>query len=61
MRIELAGGLDLGETFPRQQVAEGAVHEADALLELRLLMLGHRLERTLEVVEDAEYEVVDDK
>ena len=35
--------------------------EANALLELRLLMLLGRCERTLEVVEEGEYEVVDEE
>ena len=51
MRVERALGRDLGEPFLRERVGERAVDEPDALLELRLLVLGGRLERALEVVE----------
>ena len=44
-------GRDLGEPFLRERVRERAVHEADTVLELRLLVRGRELERTLEVVE----------
>ena len=35
--------------------------EADAVLELRLLVRARGLERALEVVEEGEYEVVDEE
>ena len=46
-----AVGLDLDEALARERVGERAVDEPDALLELRLLVLGRGLERPLEVVE----------
>ena len=52
VRIELAFRLDLGEPFLRQQVGEGAMHEPDAVLELRLFVIRRRLERAPEIVED---------
>ena len=51
VRVEGALGLDLGETVPLEQRRERAMDELDALLELRLLVGGRRLERPLEVVE----------
>ena len=47
-------GLDLGEALRRERVGERAVDEADAVLELRLLVLRGGLERPLEVVEDGQ-------
>ena len=47
-------GLDLLEPLAAEQVGERPVHERDALLELRLLVLLGRLERPLEVVQDRE-------
>src|SRR6185437_6616691 len=40
VRIELALGRDLGEPFLRECVRKRAVHEADAILELRLIGVG---------------------
>ena len=51
VRVEDAVGLDLGEPLARERVRELAVHEPDALLELRLLVLLGGRERPLEVVE----------
>ncbi len=44
-------GGDLGEPLAGERVGERAVHEPDALLELRLLVVHGGLERALEVVE----------
>jgi hypothetical protein len=51
VRVEDAVRLDLGEPLARERVRELAVHEPDALLELRLLVLLGRSKRPLEVVE----------
>jgi hypothetical protein len=51
VRVEAAVRLDLLEPLPLQQVGQRPVHERDALLELRLLVLLGRLERPLEVVD----------
>ena len=51
VRVELPVGRDLRESLLRERVGERAVHQADAVLELRLLVLGRGLERALEVVE----------
>jgi len=37
------------------------MHEPDAVLELRRFMLLRGLERAAEVVEDADYEVIDEE
>ena len=59
--IERALGRDLRETFLREQVGERPVDEAHALLELRALVLLGGLERAPEVVEEADYEVIDEE
>ena len=51
VRVEGALGRDLLEALLAQRVRERAVHEANALLELRLLVLVRGHERPLEVVE----------
>ena len=51
VRIELPVRLDLLEPLVPERVAKLPVHELDAFLELRLLVLGRRDERTLEIVE----------
>ena len=51
VRVERALGLDLGEAVPLDEAEQRAVDEPDALLQLRLLVLGGGLERPLEVVE----------
>ena len=45
--VELAIGLDLGEALPLERGRELTVHQPHALLELELLVLLRRLERTL--------------
>jgi len=54
VRVEGPVDLDLGQTLTLERAREGPVDEADALLELRLLVLAGSLERTLEVVQDRE-------
>ena len=51
VRVEPAVRLDLGEALALERGGELAVHEPDALLELRLLVLLGRAKRALEVVE----------
>src|SRR4051812_30254543 len=51
VRVELAVRLDLAQPFTCEQRRERPVDEADALFELRLLVLACGLERTLEIVE----------
>ena len=51
VRVEGALGLDLREPVPLDEAEQRAVDEPDALLELRLLVLGGSLERPLQVVE----------
>ena len=60
MRVEPPLGGDLGEPLLRERVGERAVDEPDAVLETRLLVRRRELERPLEVVEDADYEVIDE-
>ena len=52
--VELALGLDLGQALARQRLGQGAMHEPNAVLELRLLVLLGSAERPLEVVEDGQ-------
>ena len=52
VRIELAVGVDLRESFLREQVGKRTVHEADAFLELRFLVLFRGVQRPAEIVED---------
>ena len=52
VRIELPVSLDRGDAVPLEQRRERAMDEADALLELRLLVLFRCGECPLEVVED---------
>ena len=52
--VELALGLDLGQALARQRLGQGAMHEPNAVLELRLLVLLCSAERPLEVVEDGQ-------
>src|SRR5207249_10340907 len=52
MRIELAVRLDLREALLRKHVRQRAMHEPDAVLELRLLVIRRRFERAPEIVED---------
>src|SRR5882762_4328239 len=52
MRIELAVGLDLGQSLPLQHISKRAMHKPHAVLELRLLVTSRRLERAAEIVED---------
>ena len=60
MRVEDAFDRDFDEPLPGEGVGERAVDQADAVLQRGRLVLGCSLERTLQVVEDAEYEVVDE-
>ncbi len=52
--VELALGLDLGQALARQRLGQGAVHEPNAVLQLRLLVLLGSAERPLQVVEDGQ-------
>ena len=61
VRVEPPVRLDLDETLLGQRLLELTVDESHAVLELRLFMLGGRLERALEVVEEADYEVIDEE
>src|SRR6266550_6377932 len=52
MGIELALGLDLGQSLLREQVGQGTMDEPHPVLDLALLMLRSSLERAPEIVED---------
>ena len=51
VRVEAAVRLDLRETLARQSIAQGPLHQTNALFELRLLVLFRGRERALEIVE----------
>src|SRR5207248_8262388 len=51
VRVERPVGVDLGETLAIERRLELAVHQPNALFELRLLVLLGRGQRPLEVVE----------
>ena len=61
VRVELPVRLDLHEPLTGERLDELAVDEPNAFLQLRLLVLRSRLERALEVVEEADYEVIDEE
>ena len=61
VRIELPLGGDLLETLLTEDGGKGARDERNALLELRLLVGVRRLERAREVVEEGDYEVIDEE
>ena len=52
MGIELALGLDLGQSLLRKQIGQGTMDEPDTVLDLPLFMLRSSLERPPEIVED---------
>ena len=61
VRVELAVRLDLDEALAGERLHELTVDESDTFLQLGLLVLGGSLERALEIVEDADYEVIDEE
>ena len=54
VRVELAVSVDLGEPFALERGRELAMHEANPLFELRLLVLLDDLERALAAAEEHE-------